>query len=42
MPRLEENKSVRAIGMLQAGLAQNVVARQTLVNLKQSQIFKRE
>ena len=27
MPRLYENKRIRAIGMLQAGLAQNVVAR---------------
>jgi transposase-like protein len=82
MPRLDQNQRLRAIGMLQAGLAQNVVARnfgchrnttlslwrrfrqsgntrdrrrssrprgtsrrqynQTLVNLKQSQIAKRE
>ena len=27
MPRLDENQRLRAIGMLQAGLAQNVVAR---------------
>jgi hypothetical protein len=27
MPRLDENQHLRAIGMLQAGLAQNVVAR---------------
>jgi hypothetical protein len=26
MPRLDENKRLRAIGMLQAGLAQHVVA----------------
>jgi hypothetical protein len=26
MPRLDENQRLRAIGMLQAGLAQNVVA----------------
>ena len=27
MPRLAENQPLRAIGMLQAGLAQNIVAR---------------
>jgi transposase-like protein len=27
MPRLDENQRLRALGMLQAGLAQNVVAR---------------
>jgi hypothetical protein len=27
MPRLTENQRFRAIGMLQAGLAQNIVAR---------------